>query len=157
MPATRNQLLARLHCLKKEHGWDDDAYRDILQARTGQRSAAALDGPALARAVADLGGQKSAPARRQPHEWDWVNREPNRTKRDLLWKIRRLCIGLGIAAGAQVAYAAGIALQMSGAAASAGPVVKPLPMCDADELKRIVQALTVAARRKGLNPNALDA
>lgn len=40
MAATRNQLLARLHCIKKEQGWDDDTYRDILYARTGKRSAA---------------------------------------------------------------------------------------------------------------------
>lgn len=55
MPATRNQLLARLHCIKKEQGWDDDTYRDILYARTGKRSAAELEGPELARAVAALG------------------------------------------------------------------------------------------------------
>ncbi len=150
MPATRNQLLARLHCLKKELGWDDDTYRDILFARTGKRSAGDLDGATLARLVAALGAQ--TPHARQPHEWDWANRAPT-DRRNKIWKIRRLCIEAGIAEGKQIAYAEGIALQMSGAAASAGPVAKPLPMCDADELWRIVQALTVAARRHGHDPN----
>ena len=163
MPATRHQLLARLHCLKKEHGWDEDTYRDILQARTGQRSAAALSGPALARAVAALGGQKPAPAGRQPHEWSWVDtaaeaRRPLLRKLIMLVRSARDKNDQPIRKGGQVRYIEGIAAQMAGYhAKGAGPVEKPLPLCDEGELWRIVQAVAVQVRRQGGDPNALDA
>lgn len=112
MPLPRNKLLARLHCLKKELGLDDDAYRDILEARTGQRSAADLDDAALARVVAALGEQKpkGAPV---VNEWAWVN-TALAEKRDILWKIRRITMNLGIKRGQQIAYAEGVAARIAG-------------------------------------------
>jgi len=138
MPATRNQLLARLHCIKKEQGWDDDTYRDILYARTGHRSASELDGPALARVVAALGVQKP-PA----HEWSWVDTAAE-SRRPLLRKLIMLAgpKGAGIARGRQVAYIEGIARQM------AGGVAKPLRLCDEHDLWCIVAALAKHIKRR---------
>lgn len=140
MAATRNQLLARLHCIKKEHGWDDDTYRDILEARSGKRSAADLDGAALARVVAALGGQKSAPATRRASEWAWVN-DAVADKRDFLWKIRRVCINLNIPRGQQVAYAEGVAARVFGGE-------RHLRMMDAGELWTLIGPLERTARYK---------
>ncbi len=60
---TRAQLLARLHCIKKELAWSDDEYRDILQQVSGKRSASELDFAGLAKAVAHLGGQHARRSR----------------------------------------------------------------------------------------------
>lgn len=127
--ATRQQLLARLHCIKKERGWSDEEYRDILQARTGVRSAKDLDGPRLARLVAELGDPVTA------NEWAWVETAPA-GKRPLLRKLIVLAgpQGAGIRRGSQVRYIEGIAAQMAGA-------TKPLRMCDERELWRIVAAM----------------
>lgn len=147
MPASRNQLLARLHCIKKERGLSDDEYRDILFARTGKRSAGDLDGPELARLVAALGGQKSTPTARPANEWAWVDSAPA-DRQPLLRKIIVLCGPkcLGIRRGGQIAYVEGIAKQMSG---SAGSVIKSLRLCDANELWHIVAALNKHHTRQG--------
>ncbi|OHC68614.1 MAG: hypothetical protein A3H93_09125 [Rhodocyclales bacterium RIFCSPLOWO2_02_FULL_63_24] len=139
MSAPRNKLLARLHCIKKEQGWDDDAYRDILEARSGQRSAADLDDAALARVVAALGGQKprGAPAE---NEWAWVNKV-DAEKQGFLWKIRRVCINLGIKRGQQVVYAEGVAARIDGHQ-------RYLRMMDATELWKLIGPLERTARYK---------
>jgi phage gp16-like protein len=135
MPATRNQLLARLHCLKKDMGLDDDAYRAILEARTGKRSAGELDSPTLARVVAALGVQKPLPA----DEWAWVNTSPEE-KKAMLWKIRQLCKafrdekGKPLKRGGHVAYAEGIAKRQHG-------VERKLQMMDVGEIYKLVGAL----------------
>lgn len=138
MPATRNQLLARLHCIKREMGWSDDEYRDILDARTGRRSAADLDGPALARLVAALGGHQAPAGRR---EWDWIETAAE-DRRPLLRKLAVLSgpKGAGIRRGGQVRYVEGIARQMAGCA-------KPLRFCDSRELWKIVAALAKHVER----------
>ena len=130
MPSSsRNQLLARLHCLKKELGWSDDEYRDILEARTGKRSAGDLDGAALARVVAALGGQKPMPA----DEWAWVNAAPE-AKKAMLWKIRRDEHGKPLKRGTHVAYAEGVAKRQHG-------VERKLQMMDVGEIYKLVGAL----------------
>lgn len=139
MASTRNQLLARLHCIKRDQGWSDDEYRDILQARTGARSAADLDDAALARVVAALGAQK-APAAAPINEWAWVN-EVAKDKQKLLWKIRRICINLGIATGSQTRYCEGVAARVSGHE-------RHLRMMDAGELWVLIGPLERTARYK---------
>lgn len=129
MPATRNQLLARLHCLKKEHGWDDDTYRDILFARTGKRSAGELDGPALARVVAALGVQKPKGGFKRPNEWAFIDTAAE-DRRPLLRKICATCRALG----AGKAYAEGVARNQHG-------VERRLEMMDMDELHAVAGAL----------------
>lgn len=151
LPAMRRAI--RAECAQQ--GIDDDTRRAIMLDKAGVASSTELDSRGATKVLDHLrrtGGQKSAPATRRANEWDWANRAPAE-RRNKIWKIRRLCIEAGIVEGKQIAYAEGIALQMSGAAASAGPVAKPLPMCDAGELQRIVQALTVSARRHGRDPN----
>ena len=155
-PQSRNALLARLHCIKKVQQWSDDEYRDLLEARTGKRSAADLSGPELARAVATIGSQyrdgSATRSPRKPHEWSWVD-NATATKRPLLKKIIMLMKGTGIKRGDQVAYVEGIAKQINGLSTTSGPITKPLPMCDDGELWRIVQAVAVHIRRHGFNPN----
>lgn len=139
MTIPRNKLLARLHCLKKELGLDDDTYRDILQARTGARSAADLDDAALARVVAALGEQKPR-AGKVDNEWAWVNKAAA-DKRPVLWKIRRICINLGIKRGQQIAYAEGVAARIAGCE-------RHLQMMAAGELWQLIGPLERTARYK---------
>ncbi len=137
MAATRNQLLARLHCLKKEFGWSDDEYRDILYARTGKRSAADLDGPALARAVAALGTQKPRGGFKRAPEWAFIDTAAE-DKRPLLRKICAVCRALG----AGRAYAEGVARRQHG-------VERRLEMMDLRELYALAGALArTQAHRK---------
>jgi hypothetical protein len=141
----------RAECTKQ--GIDDDTRRALMRDKSGVSSQRDLD---LAGAIAVLNhlrryGGSTAPAK--ANEWAWVNTLADKPKQRRLWKIRRLCIEAGIEDGKQVAYAEGIALQMSGAAASAGPVATPLRMCDADSLLRIIKALAEHLRRNGQDPN----
>ncbi|MBO3710248.1 MAG: DUF1018 domain-containing protein [Candidatus Accumulibacter sp.] len=64
--ATRNKLLARLHCLAHERAWSDDEYRDILQGLTGKRSAADLDEAGLARAIAVISQRSVSVGQAEP-------------------------------------------------------------------------------------------
>lgn len=152
MPSTRKQLLARLHCIKRDMGWSDDEYRDILRLRAGVRSAADLPSGPLARLVAGLA---LAVPREWAPEWEWVNRAaPGRVP-----LLRKLIVlagpkGLDIERGRQVKYLEGIARQMAGlnggsggSGGSGGGVAKPLAACDEAELRKIVQAVAVAVRR----------
>lgn len=130
MPATRNQLLARLHCIKKEQGWDDDTYRDILYARTGKRSAAELEGPELARAVAALGAQKPPGGFKRDPEWAFIDTAAEE-KRPLLRKICAVCRDMGVGR----AYAEGVAKRQHG-------VERRLEMMDLGELYALAGALS---------------
>lgn len=134
--ATRNQLLARLHCIKKEQGWDDDTYRDILYARTGKRSAADLDGPALARAVAALGAQKPPGGFKRDAEWAFVDAAAEE-KRPLLRKICAVCRDMGVGR----AYAEGVAKRQHG-------IERKLEMMDAGELYMLAGALVRTQKRR---------
>lgn len=139
MPAPRNQLLARLHCIKKERDWSDDEYRDILQARSGARSGADLTDIELARVVAALGAQQPRTAK-SDNEWAWVNKVAG-NKKALLWKIRRTCINLGIKRGQQMAYAEGVAARIAGHE-------RHLQMMTYDELWLLIGPLERTARYK---------
>jgi phage gp16-like protein len=56
--ATPDQL-KKIHALRREAGLDDDSYRDLLQAVTGERSAKAIDVGAAARVIDRLQGLSS--------------------------------------------------------------------------------------------------
>lgn len=129
MLATRNQLLARLHCIKKEQGWDDDTYRDILYARTGKRSAAELEGGALARLVAQLGEQKPKGGFKREHEWAFIDTAAA-DHRPLLRKICAVCRSMKVGK----AYAEGVARRQHG-------VERRLEMMSNMELWLVVGAL----------------
>ncbi|GAB2182651.1 hypothetical protein DLREEDagrD3_28740 [Denitratisoma sp. agr-D3] len=148
--ASRKSLLASLHCIKRDQGWDDATYRDILEARTlelggrGYRSAKDIPSPVLARLVGALNGDTN--------EWRWVDQSPE-PRRKLLRKIIVQCRLLGIRKGGQVAYVQGIACQMSGMCKGkvAQNVTKPLVMCDPSELWLIVAALEYQVKRQGVD------
>lgn len=142
MPSTRNQLLARLHCLKKEYGWDDETYRDILYARTGKRSAADLEGGALARLVAQLGAQQpkggfKRPGRDGECEWAFIDRAPE-INRPLLRKVCALCRSMKVGR----AYAEGVARRQHG-------VARRLEMMSNGELWMLAGALERTRTFKG--------
>lgn len=109
MPATRNQLFARLHCIKKEQGWNDETYRDILYARTGKRSAGDLEGSALARLVAQLGEQKPKGGFKRDNEWAFIDRAAE-DNRPLLRKICAVCRSMKVGK----TYAEGVARRQHG-------------------------------------------
>lgn len=140
---TRKALLARIHCIKKERGWSDEEYRDILQAVSGKRSAAELDFAGLARAVAQLGGKAvrvpaagaKAAGASPASEWAFMNRA-SEEKRPLLKKIYAVCRAMGV--GKQ--YAEGAARRQSGG------VDRKLEMMSYHELYRLAQALTTTQR-----------
>lgn len=129
MPATRNRLLARLHCIKKEHGWDDDTYRDILYARTGKRSAGDLTGTALSRLVTQLGGEKPKNGLKRSNPWAFIDNAAE-DNRPLLRKVCALCIDMGVGK----AYAEGVALRQHG-------IERHLEMMTPGELWKVVAAL----------------
>jgi len=129
MSATRNKLLARLHCIKRDAGWSDDEYRDILYARTGKRSAADLEGGALARLVAQLGEQKPKGGFKRDNEWAFVDAAAI-DKRPLLRKICAVCRSMGVGKR----YAEGVARRQHG-------VARRLEMMDMDELYAVAGAL----------------
>lgn len=151
----RQKLLARLHCVKKELALDDDAYRDILQAKTGHRSATALDDHGLMEVINHLGARlpprpgKPRPARPSGEgtgragPWGWVNAAPLE-KRGILWKLRRICINLGIEEAHQVSYTEGVAARVYGCE-------RRLQMMRADELANLIGPLERTARFKRAN------
>lgn len=137
---TRAQLLARIHCLKKDFGWSDDEYRDILQGVSGKRSAAELDFAGLARAVAMLGGKPvrvNFEDRKDDGEWSFLDRAAEE-KKPLLKKIYMVCKSLG--AGKH--YAEGVARRQSEG------VARKLEMMSRNELYRCAQALVNTQRVK---------
>lgn len=56
--ATPDQL-KKIHALRREAGLDEDSYRDLLQAVTGERSAKAIDVGSAARVIDRLQGLSS--------------------------------------------------------------------------------------------------
>lgn len=146
---TRNDMLARIHCLKKEAGWDDDTYRDILQAKTGKRSSSELDFKGLSRAVALIAeevrrlsrdgrkggatGPAKAPDTRNP--WAFIDTAAA-DKQPLLRKICAISRDLG----KTKAWAEGAAKRQCGG------VDRKLEMMSYAELYRLAQALTHTQR-----------
>lgn len=155
--AERKRLLARIHCCKAELGWSDEEYRDILQAKTGQRSAAALGFLALRRLAAELGektrqapagsGPVKADARKRSDErddWSFINRAAEE-KRPLLRKIFAVCRELG---GGRT-YAEGVAKRQCGS-------TRRLEMMDYGELWKVAAALATTQRGKAAKAQAQE-
>lgn len=104
--AQRNAELAAIHIACNDAGMDEDDYRNMLFAVARVRSAADLDHAGRRKVLDHL--RKLA-----GDEWGWVKTAPS-DKQPMLWKIRRLCISLGIRRGGQVRYAEGAATRQSG-------------------------------------------
>jgi phage gp16-like protein len=135
---TRRQLLATMHCLKKTAGWDDDTYRDILQAKSGARSCTDLDFAGLERAVKVISAEVNRlhpAAARAANEWAFIDTSTEQ-KQPVLRKICAICRSLGTGK----AYAEGVARKQS-----AG-VERRLEMMTYHELYRLAGAL---ARTQG--------
>lgn len=139
----------------------DDIYRGILQRVAGVDSSTKLRRLAAVDDVIDelhrlgFGQRPNHYARTTKREWYFVDSAaPER--QPLLRKIIMQVKSAGISPGKQVAYAEGIARQMGGfnATPGNGPVEKPLQMCSAEELWRIVAALGVHLRRQGTTSGA---
>lgn len=147
----RNAEIARIKigCGPKGLALDDDTYRALLERLTGKRSAADLTWQERKRVIDHLNGVAPKTARRgsATNEWAFID-SANPDCQPLLKKILMQTRSAGIARGQQVRYAEGIARQMAGVNASAGPVDKPLRMCDHGELWRLVAALDTHIKRQ---------
>lgn len=133
----------RAECTKQ--GIDDDTRRAMMLEHAGVSSSTELDADGARRVIKHLRktGEKSALATRQAGEWAWVNNALE-DKRRSLWKIRRLCINLGIAEGQQIVYAEGVAARIAGCE-------RYLRMMTAGELWELIGPLERTTRyaRKG--------
>lgn len=122
----RNAELAKIHLLAKSAGLDDDAYRDVLERLTGQRSAAKLTEGQRARVLDHLqkltGSQKTFPGR--PHNITRTDRSPMLRKVEALLADQKLPWD----------YADGIAKQMFR--------VERMAFCDETQLRAVVAALS---------------
>lgn len=130
----------RAECTRQDI--DDDARRALMQRLAGVTTSTALDEGGARKVLAHLhaAGGQSALAPRRDDEWSWVN-GVSPAKQRLLWKIRRICINLGIAAGSQARYCEGVAARVSGHE-------RHLRMMDAGELWVLIGPLERTARYK---------
>ncbi|WP_300335585.1 phage protein GemA/Gp16 family protein [Accumulibacter sp.] len=134
----RRSLLARIHCLRRDAGWSEDEYRDILQGRTGKRSAADLDFAALGKVIDQLAPLVASQVKaRAANDWAFIDKA-SAEKRPLLRKVFAVCRALG--AGRR--YAEGIAKRQSGG------VARRLEMMSYEELHKLVAALVNTQRSK---------
>ena len=133
--ARRAADLARIHLAKKELGLEEDVYRSLLRATTGKDSAGAMGPGERWKVLLELGrlGAPSAPAKAYPGKPAIVSID----KAPLLDKIEAQLAE----AKRPWAYVHGMAWKMFKKA--------QIQLCEPDELKKIVAALTYDARRHG--------
>lgn len=132
----RNRDLARIHILKADLRLDDESYRDMLFAVARVRSAADLDAGGRAAVLDHLQALAGKAQRRRdypdrPHNIESEDRGP------LLRKIEALLTD----AGRPWRYVRGMAYRMFHG--------RQLEFCSAEELRKIVAALVIDARRRG--------
>lgn len=130
----RARDLARIHLAKKELGLDEETYRSLLKATTGKDSASGMAPGERWKVLLELGrlGAKSA-AKAYPGKPAIVSID----KQALLGKIEAQLAE----AKRPWAYAHGMAWKMFRQA--------QVQLCEPEELKKIVAALTYDARRHG--------
>lgn len=129
----------------KSLGLDDDTRRAMNVRIIGKASSADFTADDWRRMVAHViraTGGTSRPA----NEWAWVDTAAA-DRQPMLRKLIMLAKSAGIARGKQIGYIEGIAKQSAGL--KGGSVAKPLRLCDAAELRVLVQALSVYVRRQG--------
>jgi phage gp16-like protein len=130
----RTKDLARIHLAKKELGLDEETYRSLIKGLTGKESAADL-GPGqrwkLMQQLARMGAKSAAPV---------YPGKPNMVAVDCKPLMDRIEAHLADTKRPW-AYAHAMARHMFRKA--------QVQLCDADELRRIVAALEVDARRQG--------
>ncbi len=128
----------RAECTKQ--GIDDDSRRAMMQRLAGVTSSTELDADGARKVLDHLRKAAGQAANQARNEWSWVNSAAGE-KRDFLWKIRRVCINLGIAPGQQVRYAEGVAARVFGCE-------RRLQMMSAGELWKMIGPLERTARYK---------
>jgi phage gp16-like protein len=141
-PRTRD--LARIHLAKKELGLEEEAYRALLQAETGQSSAAGLDARGRWKVLMAFtrmgwkGGQKAG----DPAKKAGKPAPQKGSKEALLKKIEAQLAD----AGRPWAYANGMAKHMF--------KVDLVQWCDESQLRRIVAALAYDQKRRAAKARA---
>ena len=134
----RNAELAKIHVGRKLLRLDEETYRDLLEAETGQRSAAGLDAAQL-RAV--LARMRHDGARFHPRRGT-ARLVPREDIATLIRKIDALCINHPTGRKPR-AWAEGVLQRMA-----AHPHRPPLEWADAAQLRKLIQALEIDARRR---------
>ncbi len=140
-PAARTRDLRRIHLGARMLGLGEDAYRDLLEAETGQRSAGQLDAAGRRRVLDRMwrdGVRFEAPDPRRcaPRP------QPRRDIVYLLKKIDALCINHPGGRKPR-RYAEGILRQMTGADHRV-----PLEWAANDQLGAVIAALQIDVRRR---------
>lgn len=141
---SRRTLLAKVHIGAKALGLDDDTYRDMLEALTGQRSAGKLSEKQLALVLAAMrkrgwNDEDPRPARKKPKPRATPGSAP------LLDKVGALLAD----SGRPWAYAVGMAKRMY--------QVERLEWAKPEQLRGIVAALTKDAQRRAKREASLAA
>lgn len=129
----RNGLLARIHILANELGMNKDDYRDMLEDRTGKRSASDLNTRQLLNTVNHLKNLIDGPTK-QPLE-----RNPGESPQ--MMKIKAMLM----AGGKSTAYGDGIARKIC--------KVDRLEWVPEEDLYKIITALKKQGQRKNWNHN----
>lgn len=124
--------LARIHLAKKEIGLDDDAYRELLKGVTGKTSAADLNSAQRFQVLLAMG---KLGAKVSPKAFPGRPFQPAPDKAALIKKIEAQLAE----AKRPWSYAHAMALRMF--------KVNQVQECDADQLRRVVAALTYDAKR----------
>lgn len=132
--AKRTKDLARIHLAKKELGLDEDTYRDMLEALTGQRSASGLDAKGRWKVMQHL-ARAGAKAAQGPFPG-----RPAIVRRDKAALLAKIEAQLA-EAGRPWAYVHAMARKMF--------KHDQIQLCEPDELWRIVAALAYDAKRHG--------
>lgn len=132
---SRNSLLAKVHIAKKALGMEEEAYRDLLEATTGKRSAGALSVRQLVQVVEVMrkrgwSDEDPRPARRKPKARTAPDCRP------LLDKVGALLAD----SGRPWAYATAMLRRMYG--------VTKLEWAKPEHLRGIIAALTKDAQRQ---------
>jgi hypothetical protein len=131
----------------KALGLDEDARHAMNMNIIGKASTTAFNATDWRKMQAHLNSKtgQSGHSSQTPNEWAWVDSAaPNRQPQ--LRKLIMLAKSAGIARGGQIAYIEGIAKQAAGLKGASAH--KPLRMCDAAELRILVQALSVYVKRQ---------
>lgn len=126
----RTRELAQIHLGAKELQMDDDAYRAMLWSVARVRSAKDLDAGGRERVISHLKALGFRPKRKG-------RSTPAKSRRRLIQKIKAQLT----AAEYPDAYADGMARKMFG--------VERYEWCNADQLHKLVSALTYDAQRRG--------
>ncbi|MDF1566216.1 MAG: regulatory protein GemA [Deltaproteobacteria bacterium] len=129
--ADRRKDLARIHCLKKELGLDDDLYRDVLEQVAGQRSAGDLDEAGREAVIVHL-ARLAKKAGKQTYPGRPTNMQQHRS----LKKVEALLAD----SGRPWSYAHAIAKRMFGR--------DRVQWCHDDEISAVIAALYKDAKRR---------